>query len=182
MYPDRKVDLISYLPEFLRQYKELKKIYEIENETIDELWKEHIRAFRNGFINHADEIGIELFEKMIGITPNPEDTLEIRRNKIYTKWNIQPPYTFRFLINFLSGILEKFEVKRDLNIQELRIITVINKAGIITNLYNDLRKLIPANMTLIFENNLNNNSISKDFYLGTVITTLIYQGGKNGSV
>lgn len=173
---DRKKEVIlaRYLPDFMQIYKEIKAIHMSEEEVLKTLWNELTRAFRNNFINYADKDGIELFEKMMSIKPNINDSLEVRRDNILLKWNSQPPYTWIFLKNFLNSILGEgtHEPQRNLDIQELRIISHITTIGTICNVYNTLRYLIPANMTLIFDNKLNQDTKGNN-YLGTSVMTSI---------
>lgn len=173
---DRKKELIlaRYLPDFMQIYKEIKAIHMSEEEVLKTLWNELTRAFRNNFINYADKDGIELFEKMMSIKPNINDSLEVRRDNILLKWNSQPPYTWIFLKNFLNSILGEgtHEPQRNLDIQELRIISHITTIGTISNVYNTSRYLIPANMTLIFDNKLNQDTKGNN-YLGTSVMTSI---------
>jgi len=173
---DRKKEVIlaRYLPDFMQIYKEIKAIHMSEEEILKTLWNELTRAFRNNFINYADKDGIELFEKMMSIKPNINDSLEVRRDNILLKWNSQPPYTWIFFKNFLNSILGEgtHEPQRNLDIQELRIISHITTIGTISNVYNTLRYLIPANMTLIFDNKLNQDTKGNN-YLGTSVMTSI---------
>ena len=170
----REIILARYLPDFMQIYKEIKAIHISEEKFLKTLWSELTRAFRNNFINYADKDGIELFEKMMGIKANINDSLEVRRDNILLKWNSQPPYTWIFLKNFLNSILGEgtHEPQRNLEIQELRIISHITTIGTISNVYNTLRYLIPANMTLIFDNKLNQD-ITGNNYLGTSVMTSI---------
>lgn len=170
-----ETELLKYLPDFMQKYKEIQEIMKVEKIVIDQLWKEYIRAFRNNFINYADKDGIELFEKMMNIKANINDSLEVRKQNILIKWNSQPPYTWRFLINFLNSILGEGtnEPVRNLEIQELRIISHITTIGTISSTYDTLRYLIPANMTLIFDNKLNQKGNGK-LHLGSCVMTSIY--------
>ncbi len=170
----REVILARYLPDFMQVYKEIKAIHASEEEVLKALWSELTRAFRNNFINYTDKDGIELFEKMMSIKPNINDSLEVRRDNILLKWNSQPPYTWIFLKNFLNSILGEgtHEPQRNLDIQELRIISHITTIGTISNTYNTLRYLIPANMTLIFDNKLSQDTKGNN-YIGTSVMTSI---------
>lgn len=170
-----EVELLKYLPDFMKEYREIQVILETEKGVIEQLWRDFIRGFKNNFINYADETGIELFENMMGIKPNINDSLEVRRENILIKWNSQPPYTWWFLKRFLNSILGEGtnEPIRDLNIQELRIITHITTIGTISGLYDTLRYMIPANMTLIFDNKLNQKG-SGDIHLAGCVMTSVY--------
>lgn len=173
---DREIDvqLIKYLPDFIQVYKEVQAIMNVEKPEIEDLWKEYKRAFKNNFIRYADSTGIGLFEKMMNIIPGAKDDLETRKNRVLIKWNSQPPYTWRFLINFLNSLLGEGQSipTRDLNIHELRIVSHVNVKGTIAEVYKTLRALIPANLTLIFDNKLFQES-EEVLNLGTGIIVTI---------
>lgn len=170
-----EVELLKYLPDFMQEYREIQVILGTEKNIVEQLWKDFIQGFKNNFINYADETGIELFENMMGIKPNINDSLEERRQDILIKWNSQPPYTWWFLKRFLNSILGEGtnEPVRDLSIQELRIITHITTIGTISSLYDTLRYMIPANMTLIFDNKLNQKG-NGNIHLTSCVMTSIY--------
>lgn len=181
---ERDVQLLKYLPDFMQVYKELRAIMGAEEPEIKELWKQYCRAFRNNFIYYADEEGAGLFEKMMGIIPGADDDLDTRKNRILIKWNSQPPYTWRFLKNFLNSLMRTTanEPIRDLSIHELKIKTSIGTAGTITEIYKTLRGIIPANLTLIFANELN-YSLAGGIYTGAgVIITTISEVKPDGTI
>lgn len=170
-----ETELLKYLPDFMQKYKEIQEIMKVEKIVIDQLWKEFVQGFKNNFINYANENGVQLFEEMMNIKPSIYDSLQIRKEKILIKWNSQPPYTWWFLKQFLNSILGEGtnEPVRNLENQELRIISKINTMGTISSVYDTLRYMIPANMTLIFDNRLNQNGNGK-LHLGGCVMTSIY--------
>lgn len=170
-----EVELSKYLPDFMKEYREIQGILNSEKNIVEQLWKDFVQGFRNNFINYADKTGIEIFENMMGIKADINKSLEKRREDILIKWNSQPPYTWWFLRRFLDSILGKGknEPVRDLNKQELRIITHITTIGTISNLYETLRYMIPANMTLIIDNQVNQNG-NGDLYLASCVMSSIY--------
>ena len=118
----REVDLVSYLPEFMQSYTEPVAALEGENPEFDIMWKAVDRVLCNRFIATADEYGISRFEKMLGIHPANEDTLESRRARVHSKWFNSVPYTWRVLLQKLTvfctdtiaadvGITQAFDCK-----------------------------------------------------------------------
>ena len=103
----REVDLISYLPPFMKNYKEIIAALEAERPEFNLIWSQIDRCLRNRFISTADEYGISRFEKMLNIYPNSEDTLEIRRKKVQVRWLNTVPYTMRSLKDSLSKLYGK---------------------------------------------------------------------------
>lgn len=98
----RDVDLVSYLPPFMQTYKEPVAALEAENHEFQIIWKAKERILYNRFISTADEYGISRFEKILGIHPSKEDTLEIRRLRVQNKWFNKIPYTIRVLFQKLT--------------------------------------------------------------------------------
>ena len=72
----REVDLISYLPPFIAEYKQVSRTLEAENPEFRIVWEAANRVLYNEFIATADEYGIGRYEKMLKIYPSKEDTLE----------------------------------------------------------------------------------------------------------
>lgn len=100
----RDVDLVSYLPPFIADYKETNLTLTAENPEFVLVWKAADRALKNEFIATADEYGIGRFEKILHILPSINDTLEIRRARVQTKWFTVLPYTWRMFVQKIAGI------------------------------------------------------------------------------
>ncbi len=101
----REVDLVSYLPPFMRDYKELAGTLEAENPEFKLAWKATDGILKNRFISTADEYGISMFEKMLGIYPSEGDSLESRRARVQNRWFNLTPYTIRVLCLKLAELL-----------------------------------------------------------------------------
>ncbi len=63
----REVDLLSYIPDFLREYIEMSVIQEVIRPEIQMLEDETEVLFNNQFINSSDERNIKRYETMIKI-------------------------------------------------------------------------------------------------------------------
>ena len=86
MTRERKVDLVSYLPPFVAEYKEINATLTAENPEFEIAWDAANRVLYNEFIATADEYGISKFEKILNIFPSVEDTLESRRARVAARW------------------------------------------------------------------------------------------------
>ncbi len=102
---NREVDLVSYLPPFLAEYKETNMALTAQNPELAFIWKAADRILCNEFIVSADEYGISRFEKILKICPSLGETLEDRRARIQNRWFNVPPYTVRILAARLSKVL-----------------------------------------------------------------------------
>lgn len=94
----------SYLPEFLREYIELKKILDVQQPEVQLLEDLTEKLKDNQFILFADTQGIEKFEQMLKIQALDDDTLENRRFRIMSRWNNKIPYTVQILRNKLETL------------------------------------------------------------------------------
>ena len=65
----RNVNLASYLPSFLAEFKENIALLDAENPELEFLWKSFDRILKNEYISTADEYGLSRFEDIVGIKP-----------------------------------------------------------------------------------------------------------------
>ena len=147
----REVDLVSYLPPFIAEYKEINTALAAENPEFQLIWEAADRALRNEFIETADEYGISRFEKMMGLFPSKEDSLESRRLNIRSKWFTMLPYTWRMLMDRLLLLCgeEPFIVDTShLKVYELRIEIFNQTIATLRAIRKMAGEMIPANILL----------------------------------
>lgn len=102
----REVDFVDYyLPPFMQEYKEPVATLDAEQPEFQLVWKVSNRVLYNHFISTADEYGIARFERILGILPSVEDTLENRRARVQNRWFNIAPYTIRVLVKKLTELL-----------------------------------------------------------------------------
>lgn len=154
MEKPKKVNLISYLPLFIQNYREIEEIMKSENIILQDEWHHLKQAFKNNFIFHTDIYGISLFEKMMKIYPKAKDTLKDRQIKVYAKWNATIPYTWKWLVGYLDAYFLDTPTKATpvLFNNEYRLDVSLTTETYFSNreyeLYYELRKMIPANLIL----------------------------------
>lgn len=154
----RSVDLVSYLPPFLQEFRELSATLKAEDPEFTLLWEGADRALENQFIETADEYGIARFEKILKILPSKEDTIETRRVRVQNRWFTDVPYTIRVLIARLTTlcgadnfkIVENFKEQYDLIVQTLGL----SKFGQVEELDHLLETMIPCNLVVHSENKI----------------------------
>lgn len=150
----REVNLVEYLPPFMQSYTEPVAALETENHEFAIMWKAVDRVLCNRFISIADEYGISQFEKMLGITPNADDTLDFRRAVVKSKWCNQMPYTEKGLkekLAILCGNEEDFIYEIDANSYILKIKIALVKKNMVNEVLNILEQMIPENMQIEVE-------------------------------
>lgn len=102
----REVDLVSYLPPFMAEYEEIKIALRAEEPEFELAWEAADRILRNNFISTCDEYGIAQYEKLLGILPQEEESLEDRKARVRFRWFNALPYTLRMLKKRIEQILE----------------------------------------------------------------------------
>ena len=58
----------------------------------------------NQFIQSCDIRWISMFERMVGILPDPLASIEERRRRVLEKWRAAAPYNYAGLIRQLNGL------------------------------------------------------------------------------
>lgn len=156
MKAKRKINLVSYLPSFLREYEETKAAFEAENPELELLWQEAAKVLNSSFIDRADEYGIRRFEKLLGILPDPDSDLEARRSIVLSKWLSKLPYTYRMLLKQLGIICgDDFSVTKRFEADYfLRVVTHLRDYGKSLEVKKLLDEMIPANIRLDYYNSV----------------------------
>lgn len=153
----RETDLISYLPPYLKGFKEIIAALTAENSEFLLVWNAADKVLYNHFIYTADTNGIARYEKLLGIYPTTDDTLENRRRRVAIQWAKLLPYTMKMLLqklNILCGegayiISNNFSTGYTLN-----IITYLENYGQTENLGNLLQEMIPCNININSTNSI----------------------------
>lgn len=148
----RQVNLTQYLPPFMQSFRQPVEALSAENEEFNLLWTAVDKLFKNRFIMTADEDGMEHFESLLGITPGAEDTLEIRRLRVQSRWFNKLPYTIRVLSERLVQILKgayNFDISADFSqTYTLRLTVFTTDDSENENLKYVLSELVPLNMLI----------------------------------
>lgn len=152
----REVNLIGYLPEFIQEYREIKHIMNSEQPEIQKLEDETEIIKDNQFILTCDLNGITRFEKLLGITPLSDDTLESRKSRVISRWNDMIPYTYEVLRDKLNLICGEgnYLMIPNFNDYELEIMVSLPLCGQADELDYMLSYMVPANIDVIARNNM----------------------------
>lgn len=151
----KKVELIKYLPEFLRGYKEFIELFKVGDKELQRLIDETEPIKNLSFVLFCDEVGIKRYEDILKIPTNLADGLEARRNRVLIRINDSLPYTYRELLNQLRSLCgDDFTVVLLNDIYTLKIDVNLPLAGQVDEFDRMLRKLIPANLVVVKTNKL----------------------------
>lgn len=166
----REVDLVSYLPPFIAEYKETSVTLKAEEPEFVLIWKAAERALYNEFIVTADEYGISRFEQILNIYPSEDETLESRRQTVLLKWTAILPYTIRRLRECLSAALGDGGYILQERVQKYVIdVMLINKTD---EIYYAVDRMlsgwIPMNMGYRMESRSKVDAAASKLYAGAV--------------
>ena len=169
----RQTNLISYLPQFVQEYREIKQVMIGETPEIQILEDETEIIKNNQFILTCDEVGIKRFETLLGITPSPDDTLDARISRVITRWNDSIPYTYRGLIDRLNIMCGEgnYTLLPNFNDYELELVVCLPLSGQVEELDYMLSYMIPANIKVISNNLLYHEADGKVILGGTTVQT-----------
>ena len=106
----------------------------------------------NQFVLTANEYGIEQYENMLGIIPNPAtETLQFRRDRIINRVSMTPPFTFRFLKKKLDEIIGvgKWKAYIDFSTYTLYVESSANNQIWFEEIIITMSNLKPANIVFI---------------------------------
>lgn len=152
----RTIDLLHYLPPFVQEYREIKHIMSAEEPEFQLVADESEVIKNNQFITTCDEDGIAAFERILGITPTAEDTLQSRISRVLIRWNDAVPYTWKVFLQKMQTLCgNDFQVIPNWDDYELGIITHLDLYGQVDELENVLGYMMPANIDVTTVNELN---------------------------
>lgn len=100
----RDVDLLSFLPEYMKEYREMKCLMMAEDPDVQKAEDATEDVKNNQFIQSCDIRWISMFERMVGILPDPLASIEERRRRVLEKWRAAALYNYAGLIRQLNGL------------------------------------------------------------------------------
>lgn len=164
----RDINTIEYLPEFVREFREIQIVTAVEDEELALINEDIEKVKENQFIMSTDRIGISRFEKLLRIVPNKSERLESRQLKVLSKWRDDIPYTYRWLVEKLDGLygVGNYVVKCDFDKYRLEIVLVKPKSEDVKQLVETLEQYIPCNILNVVTKE---NELSNVLYVANVL-------------
>ena len=165
---DRYIDLKELLPLYLQEYSELAEIMDTETPEFRLLESRHNRMIDNRYIISCDEEGIARFEKILGMTPKSDDTLEDRIFRCLTKWNVCLPYNYAFLERKLKELCgTEYAIDFDIPGQTMIVKIGIAQKNQYDSVVDILDEIVPCNILL---NTVQELKTISAYYTGAVYT------------
>lgn len=167
MIEERTVDLWRYLPEYLKQFLELVKLFEAERPQFQLLVHNQHKLLNNLFIETATDEGLKRFEKILHLYPNPTDTVEIRRSNVMAAWFSDKTYTLKTLMNRLTTLQGNDNVQLDWDEDDaylLHVTTRLEIKGQVDRLAEILEEMFPADIAYESKNYIEFDETFNLFY------------------
>lgn len=130
----------------------MEELISAEDVILDNAEIEKNNLQNNQFVLTANEYGIEQYENMLSIIPNPStETLEFRRDRIINRLSMTPPFTFRFLKKKLDEIIGvgKWKAYIDFSNYTLYVESSANNQIWFEEIIITMSNLKPANIVFI---------------------------------
>lgn len=100
----RTIDLSDYLPDVLKDVREMRAIMDAETPEVQAIWDACEDLMNDQFISEATENGVARREKFLDITPFATDTLDDRKFRLLSRYSENIPYTRRSLEALLETL------------------------------------------------------------------------------
>lgn len=145
----RQAELLSYIPDYLREYDEMKAVQQVLQTEIQRLEDETEAVFYNQFIKECDLRGIKRYEDMLKLQCLDDTELANRKLKLLSRWNRKIPYTRVVLKEELALLCGKDGYTLDIRPDKTIIVKVAlkNKSSF-AEVAKMLEEFVPCNMVI----------------------------------
>jgi Uncharacterized protein conserved in bacteria (DUF2313). len=172
MLLDREIDVLNYLPDFLKEFREFKELAASENPEILALWGTLESVMRDQFINDSTENGVKRWEKILKISPKGTDGLDIRKFRVLARLNEKLPYTYRKLEQQLGTLCGESGYSMELRNNEYKLVVrvALSAGAMFAEVEKLLKRIVPANMDIDLSLLYNRNSSLESYTYGGLST------------
>ena len=148
--------LKQYMPAYYDGIREMNELLNIEDSLFSKYSIEFDKVKANQFIMTADLDGIEIYERILGITATTGESLDFRRSRALNRWVDIVPYTHNALYSKIARLQgnENFQIVYDQQRYKITIITSLTIFGQVEELINTLDYMLPANLIKSHVNNI----------------------------
>ena len=143
-------NIIEYLPEYFREYKEVQAVIKAEQKKLTNAYNSIFEALDNTFIASANEDGIKRFENILGIKALDSSTLEERRLIVMSRYNKENVCTEETLRKKLSDLLgeDNFSIDIDNANYTVDVRVALESKRSYDEAVLLVEKMVPANMAI----------------------------------
>ena len=138
----------DYLPARFRTIKEFYDFCLANDPEFDNTEELTNKGVNNRFPDSADIDGVQIWEKILNITPNTSDTLEDRRFRIIANLQKRTPYTWSQLHKMMSALCgeDGYELKKGYFV--LMVYLAMDSQSKLKSVIQMLREVVPMHILL----------------------------------
>ena len=157
--------LIDYLPLFIQNFNEIKRIMGAEQVDVESAWINAENVMNDQFVTAATENGVKRWESILNITPKATSTLEERKFSILARLNEQLPYTINTLKTSLTSLCgaDGYVLNLDSDHYELLVKLALTNKNNFESVVQLLNKIAPANIVTNVELMYNQHELLSSF-------------------
>lgn len=147
---DREINILNYLPDFLKEFREFRELAAAENPELILIWRLLEDVLNDQFVADATENGIKRWETILKIFPKGSDSLEVRKFRILARLNEKLPYTRRTLESQLDALCGELGYSVELRNDEYTLVVRVALAekGKFDEVSSLLKRTVPANIII----------------------------------
>lgn len=143
-------EIVKCGPNWWTEYLEMNAVYQFEGWTLDLMISWLNRMVSNQFPMHADEATIKFFEQLMMINPEPGESLEQRRENVFTYYS----GINRLSKSAIQSIMQIYtacnsEVWWEKQILHIRILCNCDRAYSIAKIVNAIERRLPAHLLFV---------------------------------
>lgn len=145
---DISTSIKYYLPDIIHQIREYQEIEKKYDHNIVTAISRLNRIEQNRFLDGLDEYGCERNEQILGIIPDPSDTLEDRRRRIRGYYTSNKPYTIKKLREVLRAMCGEngYILTVDTENYIVKVAIKLESRRLVDNADELVRRMVPANL------------------------------------
>ena len=156
--------LIDYLPNVLKTYKEFEELLNAEQPQMNMVWLSIESLIKEAFIMDETEIGAAKWEKIMKIQPLDTDSLELRNFRIHGRMLEDSKITWRTLCSNLETLCGKDGYTAELQHDKytLKIRVALKSKKMKDEVCVLCERIVPLNLILDIELMYNTHRMIKD--------------------
>lgn len=147
---DREINILNYLPEFLKEFREFRELAAAENPELLSAWELLGAVLKDQFVADATENGVKRWETILKLFPKGSDSLDLRKFRILARLNEKLPYTRRVLESQLDALCGKAGYSVELRNNEYTLVVrvALTEKGMFDEVGSLLERTVPANIII----------------------------------
>jgi hypothetical protein len=150
------VNIREKFPHVYDGFVEVQALSESEQEIFETSRLEYLQLVANQWVLTSILEGIEQYESMFGILADPQDSIQLRRERIINTLSNSPPFTFRYLKSRLDSFLGEGTYILTLlpNQYKLEFLVHVGEYGKLDELIKIIIEIMPSNLIRVVQNDI----------------------------